>query len=152
MSEPSEVWLTRLERLGAGAARWITWVSLMGALATLGLVALWWHGGHGWLAGFTALVGAACVLPGLTLGEALSDVAGLREAMARGLGQVTRQESTRLVRTRDGVFTAVSVSWRLGSAALLSNPLWWAWTGVGLLGCWVLSGWAVIWGLVTLST
>lgn len=151
MNEPSQAWLTRLERLGAGAARWITWVSLMGALATLGLVALWWRGGHGWVAGLTALVGAVCVLPGLTLAEALSDVAGLRETLARGLGQVSRQESTRLVRTRDGVFSAVSVSWRLGSAALLSNPVWWVWTAVGLLGCWLLSAWAVVWGLLTLS-
>ena len=137
-----------LERLGKGASRMIWWVALMGAAATAGVAYLWWQSGQMVGALITALVGAACVLPSALLAEALSDVAGLRQLVKDGFQQVNRTDATTLKRTRDGVYSAVSVSWLVGSAAMLTSPLWWVLAVLGMMGCGFMTLWAVVWHLM----
>ncbi len=137
-----------LERLGKGASRMIWWVALMGAAATAGVVYLWWQSGQMVGALITALVGGACVLPSALLAEALSDVAGLRQLVKDGFQQVNRTDATTLKRTRDGVYSAVSVTWLVGSAAMLTSPLWWVLAVLGMMGCGFMTLWAVVWHLM----
>lgn len=137
-----------LERLGKGASRMIWWVALMGAASTCGVVYLWWQSGQMVGALITALVGAVCVLPSALLAEALADVAGLRQIVKDGFQQVKRTDATTLKRTRDGVYTAVSVSWLAGSAAMLTSPLWWVLAVLGMIGCGFMTLWAVVWHLM----
>lgn len=126
----------------------IWWVALMGTAATVGVAYLWWQSGQTAGAVITALVGMACVLPCVMLAEALSDVAGLRQIVTNGLQQVNRADATPLRRSRDGVYSAVSVAWLAGSAAMLASPFWWVMAILGMVGCGFMTLWAVVWHLM----
>lgn len=139
-----------LESLGASAARVIWWLAILGALGTAAVAYGWWQGGHATMATVVGVFGAACVLPSTMLAEALSDLASLRRTVGQGYQRVTQPDRTRGQRAADGVFSALSVSWLVGSAAMLSNPVWWLISLAGIAGCVGLTLWALLWGLMLL--
>ena len=124
------------------------WVALMGAVSTVGVAYLWWQSGQLVWAVATAVVGLVFVLPNVMLAEALSDMATLRQTIQTGLQGVSRQDATPLRRTKDGVYSAVSVSWRWGSAVLLTSPFLWGLAVLGMIGCGFMTLWAVVWHLM----
>ena len=66
--------------------------------------------------------------------EALSDVAGLRETRPGAWGRSVAQESTRLVRTRDGVFQCRVRVVAIGLCGLAEQPGMVGLDGSGLAG------------------
>lgn len=136
---------THLERLSASLARAVWWVAIAGGLSTAFVGAQWWREGHDQLAWIAWILGAACVLPCTMLAEALADMARMRTTVTDGYQRLTQEDSSTVRRARDGLFSAVSISWLMGSAALLSNPLFWLLALAAMLGCVILIFWAMGW-------
>ncbi|HET8871992.1 MAG TPA: hypothetical protein VFM48_16225 [Aquabacterium sp.] len=134
-----------LERLSASVAQVVWWVAIAGGVSTAFVGTMWWRGGHERLALGALILGAACVLPSTMLAEALADMARMRRTVTDGYQRLTREDSSTVRRARDGLFSAVSISWLMGSAALLSNPFFWLLALAAMLGCVGLSFWAVGW-------
>ncbi|MGE5452057.1 MAG: hypothetical protein ACM3VZ_09490 [Acidobacteriota bacterium] len=139
-----------LERLGNRAARFMWGTAIVGAMATAAVAYLWWRIGHETVAMGMVVWGVASVLPCTMLAEALSDLASVRRTVGQGYQRITQPGSTARQRTAHGVISAVSISWLIGSAAMLSNPFWWLVFLIGLMGCATLTVWASLWTVTLL--